>query len=178
MTRILVMVGSLRAAASSAALARALVERLPDGVSADFADIGSLPHYCADHDGGDAVARLLAQIRAADGVLFVTPEYNYSMPGVLKNAIDWASRPAYQSVFRGKSCFVISVSGGAMGGVRAQAHVKYVLNAMLADVFPFQEVIVPEAPKKVVDGRFADEPTLAFGAAAIAQWTDALKRAA
>lgn len=178
MTRILVMVGSLRAAASSAALARALVARLPDGVSADFADIGSLPHYCADHDGGDAVARLLVQIRDADGVLFVTPEYNYSIPGVLKNAIDWASRPAYQSVFRGKSCFVITASGGAMGGVRAQAHLKYVLNAMLAHVFPVQEVIVPEAPKKVIDGIFGDDPTLSFGSSAIAQWIAALKQAA
>lgn len=176
MTRILVMVGSLRAAASSAALARALVDRFPDTVSAEFADIGSLPHYCADHDGGDAVTRLLTQIRAADGVLFVTPEYNYSIPGVLKNAIDWASRPAYQSAFRGKSCFVVSVSGGAMGGVRGQAHLKYILNAMLASVYPSQEVIVPDAPKKVVDGRFTDDTTLSFGANVIEHWIASLKR--
>lgn len=175
MTHILVMIGSLRVASSSAALARALVQRLPEGVSADVADIGGLPHYCADHDGGDTVARLLAQIREADGVLFVTPEYNYSIPGVLKNAIDWASRPAYQSAFREKSCLVISVSGGAMGGVRAQAHLKYILNAMLAQVFPFQEVIVPEATKKIIDGMFCDEVTLSFCSKAIEHWTASLK---
>ncbi|WP_434620038.1 NADPH-dependent FMN reductase [Tabrizicola sp. M-4] len=173
MKRILIMVGSLRAAASSAALARALVERLPPGVQAEFADIGSLPHYDADHDGGAPVAALLDQLRAADGVLFVTPEYNYSIPGALKNAIDWASRPAYQSVFKGKSCFVISVSGGALGGVRAQGHLKYILNGMLAEVFPHQEVIVPEAPKKVTDGRFTDEGILAFAEGALSRWLTA-----
>lgn len=170
MTRLLVMVGSLRAASSSAALARALVARLPQGVTAEIAQIGALPHYCADHDGGEAVARLNAQIQGADGVLFVTPEYNYSIPGVLKNAIDWASRPAYRSVFRDKSCFVCSVSGGAMGGVRAQAHLKYILNGMLAVVFAHQEVIVPEAPRKMAEGVFTDEETLVFAGAAIESW--------
>ena len=171
MSRLLVFVGSLRAASSSAALARALVARLPEGVEAEFADIASLPHYSADHDGGAPVARLLAQVAAADFALFVTPEYNFSVPGVLKNAIDWASRPAYQSVFKGKSCFVISTSGGAMGGVRAQGHLKYILNGMLARVFTWQEVIVPEAPKKLVDGVFADAAVLDFAGAAIRAWT-------
>lgn len=170
MTRLVVITGSLRAASSSAALARALVARLPAGTLAETADIGALPHYCADHDGGEPVARLLSQIAASDGVLFVTPEYNYSIPGVLKNAIDWASRPAYRSVFAGKSCFVVSVSGGAMGGVRAQAHLKYILNGMLARPFPCQEVVVPEAPKKLVDGIFADTATLDFAGASIAAW--------
>ena len=175
MTRLLVLVGSLRTASSSVALARALLERLPKGVTAEFADIGSLPHYCADHDGGEPVAHLLGQLLSADGVLFVTPEYNYSIPGVLKNAIDWASRPAYQSVFRSKSCFIITVSGGAMGGVRAQAHLKYILNGMMATVYPHQEVIVPEAPKKVVEGIFSDAPTISFASGAIALWITTLK---
>ncbi|MBD3764664.1 MAG: NAD(P)H-dependent oxidoreductase [Rhodobacterales bacterium] len=152
MTQILCFSGSLRAASSATALMRALAERLPQGIAADTADIGSLPHYNADHDGGPAVARLIAQIGAADGLLFVTPEYNYSIPGVLKNAIDWASRPAYRSVLRGKSCLVISVSGGALGGVRAQAHPKFIPNGMLAEVFPWPEVVVPEAPKRLTGG--------------------------
>lgn len=176
MTRLLVLVGSLRKASSSAALARALVSGLPEGVTAESFDPGSLPFYNADHDGGPATADLIDRIRAADGVLFVTPEYNYSIPGVLKNAIDWASRPAYQSAFRGKPCFVISVSGGAMGGVRAQSHLKYILNGMLAEVFPWQEVIVPEAPKKMADGEFRDAATLAFAGQAIGAWVDALRR--
>ncbi|MCX7889819.1 MAG: NAD(P)H-dependent oxidoreductase, partial [Rhodobacteraceae bacterium] len=84
---------------------------------------------------------------------------------------DWASRPAYNSVLAGKSCFVISTSGGALGGVRAQGHLKYILNGMLAQVFPWQEVVVPEAPKKVVEGVFADAAVLDFAAAAIRAWT-------
>ena len=176
MTRLLVMVGSLRAASSSAALAQALVGRLPQGAAAHFARIDTLPHYCADHDGGAPVALLRDQIAQSDGVLFVTPEYNYSVPGVLKNAIDWASRPAYASVFKDKPCFVISVSGGALGGVRAQSHLKYILNGMLASVFAHQEVVVSEAPKKMTDGAFTDEPTLEFASVAIERWVATLPR--
>ena len=160
--RILGLSGSLRAASSSTALLRTLAARLSDRIDFAIGDIGALPHYDADQDGGPATAALIAQIRAAQGVLFVTPEYNYSIPGVLKNAIDWASRPAYRSVFAGKPCFVISVSGGALGGVRAQAHLKYILDGMLADVFPYQEVVVPHANSKVTEGEFTDEGTLGF----------------
>ncbi|MDZ4134611.1 MAG: NAD(P)H-dependent oxidoreductase, partial [Paracoccaceae bacterium] len=116
----------------------------------------------ADIEGGPAVARLIEQIGGADGILFVTPEYNYSIPGVLKNAIDWASRPAYQSVFTGKPAFCISVSAGALGGVRAQSHLKYILNGMMAQVFPWQEIVVPNAPKRIGNGTFADEDILSF----------------
>lgn len=86
MPRILCYSGSLRSASSATALMKALIARMPADVEAEVADIAALPHYDADHDGGEPVARLLAQMRAADGVLFVTPEYNYSIPGVLKNA--------------------------------------------------------------------------------------------
>ena len=175
MTRILVMGPSLRAGSSSAALARALVARLPEGVVAEMADIGALPHYNGDSDGGPAVARLIAQVAVAEGVLFVSPEYNYSVPGVLKNAIDWASRPSYQSGFKGKSCFVITSSAGAMGGVRAQGHLKLILGAMLAEVFPWPEVVVPEATKKLVDGVFADAAVLEFAGAALAAWLARLR---
>jgi chromate reductase len=176
MTRLLFLSGSLRKASSATALMQALIARLPAGTVAETADIASLPHYNADHDGGAPVARLIDQIRAAGGVVFVTPEYNYSVPGVLKNAIDWASRPAYQSVFRGKPCFCISVSGGAMGGVRAQSHLKYILNGMLAEVFPWQEVVVPNAPKRMEDGVFADAAILDFAGTAVAAFIEAVAR--
>jgi chromate reductase, NAD(P)H dehydrogenase (quinone) len=91
---LLILSGSLRKASSSAALARAVRDILPDGVTAHSFDIGRLPHYNADIENDPAVAELKQALAAADGVLFVTPEYNYSVPGVLKNAIDWASRPA------------------------------------------------------------------------------------
>jgi chromate reductase, NAD(P)H dehydrogenase (quinone) len=167
--------GSLRAASSSSALLRALVSGLDETVRAEVADIASLPHYNADHDGGAPVATLVAQLAAADGVLFVTPEYNYSVPGVLKNAIDWASRPAYQSGFRGKRCFCMSVSGGALGGVRAQSHLKYILNGMLAEVFPWQEIVVSSAPKRMTDGKFTDTEVLDFATAGLAAFLKSLR---
>ncbi|WP_435258301.1 NADPH-dependent FMN reductase [Thioclava sp. FR2] len=172
MTQLLFFPGSLRAEASSTALMNALIARLPDGVTAETADIGSLPHYNADHDGGPAVATLLAQVKSANGVVFVTPEYNYSIPGVLKNAIDWASRPGYNSVFKAKPCLVITTSGGALGGVRAQGHLKQILSAMLAELLPWQEIVVPQAPIKVVHGAFQDQAVIDFAGNAIAALLD------
>lgn len=163
MPKILFMVGSLRAASASKAMAHSMAERLVDEAEVSFAEIGTLPHYNADTHDDEQVAALNEAIRSADGVVFVTPEYNYSIPGVLKNAIDWASRPAYNSVFVNKPCFVISVSGGALGGVRAQSHLKYILNGMLALVYPSLEVVVPFANDKNVAGRIADEAILSFG---------------
>jgi chromate reductase len=104
----------------------------------------------------------LRRSKRRDGVVFVTPEYNYSVPGVLKNAIDWASRPAYNSVFKDKPCLIISVSGGALGGVRAQAHLKYILNGMLARPFACQEIVIPQANAKIAEGHLADEAILDF----------------
>ena len=162
MTNILFVVGSLRAASASRATARALADRLGTDATAVFADIGALPHYNADLAPEPAVETLIAQIGDADGVVFVTPEYNYGVPGVLKNAIDWASRPAFESVFVGRKCLVVTVSGGALGGVRAQADLKYTLNGMLAETFPCKEIVVPMANAEVVDGKLADEAILSF----------------
>ena len=162
MTQLLFIPGSLREASSSRATVRALVKRMDSGITCHVADPGLLPHYNADVGNDLAVESFLAEVAAADGVVFVTPEYNYSVPGVLKNAIDWASRPAYNSVFKDKPCFIVSVSGGALGGVRAQAHLKYILNGMLARPFACQEIVIPQANAKVVDGHLADEAILAF----------------
>jgi chromate reductase len=162
MTKLLFIAGSLRTASSARAVTRALVVRLEGRADCGTAEIGTLPHYNTDVTDDPEVARFIKMVREADGLVFVTPEYNYSIPGVLKNAIDWASRPAYASVFAGKPCFIVSTSGGALGGVRAQAHLKYVLNGMLAQVFPCKEVVVPMANQKVVDGRFTDDAILDF----------------
>jgi chromate reductase len=162
MPKLLFVPGSLRTASSSRALSATLAQRLSDAADATLADPGRLPHYNADLTDDPEVERFKQQVHAADGVVFITPEYNYSVPGVLKNAIDWASRPAFGSVFLDKPCFVITVSGGATGGVRAQAHLKYVLNGMLAKVFLTKEVVVAQANKKTQDGEFVDETVLAF----------------
>lgn len=162
MKKILFVAGSLRAASSSKATVRSLIERVGGDIEAVIADIGALPHYNADIGDDPEVKAWMDQIASVDGVVFVTPEYNYSVPGVLKNAIDWASRPAFDSVFKGKKCFVISVSGGALGGVRAQGHLKYVLNAVLAEVYTCKEIVVTQANTKVEDGRLNDDMVLDF----------------
>lgn len=167
MPELLIVPGSLRAASSSRATARALANRLESRATCRIAEIGKLPHYNADVTDDPEVATFIAQIKAADAVLFVTPEYNYSIPGVLKNAIDWASRPAYESVFKGKPCLVVSVSGGALGGVRAQAHLKYILNGMLANVPASKEIVVPMANTKVEDGLMTDTAILDFAEEAV-----------
>lgn len=162
MTQVLFIPGSLRQASSSRATVRALVKCLEPEITCRVADPGLLPHYNADVGNDPAVQEFIAEVAAADGVVFVTPEYNYSIPGVLKNAIDWASRPAYNSVFKDKPCFIVSVSGGALGGVRAQAHLKYVLNGMLARPFACQEIVIPHANAKIADGHLADKAILEF----------------
>jgi chromate reductase len=162
MTGLLFMAGSLRAASSSRATVRALIERIGDDASCLTADPGRLPLYNADIIDNAEVKAFVDQISHADGLVFVTPEYNYSIPGVLKNAIDWASRPALNSVFKGKRCFVMSVSGGLLGGVRAQAHLKYILNGMLAKVYTCPEIVVPQANDKLADGSLMEGAVLDF----------------
>ena len=174
MPDLLILPGALRAASSSRATARSLADRLEGRVTCTIGDVGRLPHYNADLTDDPEVAAFVAQVGSADGVLFITPEYNYSIPGVLKNAIDWASRPAYASVFRDKPCFVITVSLGALGGVRAQAHLKYVLNGMLADVARAKEVVIPFANDKVQDGRMTDDGILDFALDQMAGFLDSL----
>lgn len=162
MKKLLFIPGSLRTASASRATVRTLIAKVEGEVACTTADPGSLPHYNADLTDNLHVKEFCAQIAQADGLVFVTPEYNYSLPGVLKNAIDWASRPALESVFKGKPCFVVSVSGGALGGVRAQAHLKYVLNGMLANVYVCPEIVIPLANQKVSDGLLVDAAVIDF----------------
>ncbi|MDW4498800.1 NAD(P)H-dependent oxidoreductase [Sulfitobacter sp. D35] len=174
MKRILLIPGSLRAASASRATAKAIRERMQDEALFEFADIGTLPLYNADLTEDPNVAAFQKAVSDADGVIFVTPEYNYSIPGVLKNAIDWGSRPAFDAPFTGKNCFVISISGGALGGVRAQAHLKYILSGMLSKVYPVKEVVVTSARKKVEDGLLRDDAILDFACDAIRGFLDTL----
>lgn len=175
MTRLLFIPGSLREASASRATVRALLKRIPKGIDGIVADPGCLPHYNADVKDDPEVGAFLSQVADASGIVFVTPEYNFSVPGVLKNAIDWASRPAYASVFRDKPCFVISVSGGALGGVRAQAHLKYILNGMLAKVHSCQEIVIPAANDKVRDGVLVDETVLGFTEKHLGEFVQAMR---
>jgi chromate reductase len=126
---IAVIVGSLRRDSFNAKLAKAMAKLGPADFTFKRSEIGDLPPYNQDDDGNQAavVKRLKAEITAAQGVLFVTPEYNRSVPGVLKNAIDHASRPYGQSAFAGKPAGVIGVSVGAIGTAAAQQHLRNTL---------------------------------------------------
>ncbi|MCA9709558.1 MAG: NAD(P)H-dependent oxidoreductase [Myxococcales bacterium] len=160
--KILGIPGSLRRASLNRALLVTAQELAPEGMELQIADLRPIPLYDADLDDPAPLAAVEAfkqQIAAADAVLLATPEYNYGIPGVLKNAIDWASRPAYRSVFAGKPCAIVSASPSPMGGVRAQAQLKVVLLGMAAEVFPYPELVVPQAQHKFEGDRLTDPPT-------------------
>ena len=128
-TQIAVLVGSLRKDSINRKLALALAALAPSGCSFEHVRIDDLPLYNQDDDGNpsEPVRRLKNEISGADAVLFVTPEYNRSVPGVLKNAIDHASRPYGQSAWSGKPAGVIGSSGGAIGTALAQQHLRNIL---------------------------------------------------
>ena len=121
-----VLVGSLRKESFNRKMANALRKMAPASLDLEIVEIGNLPLYNQDDDGNPpaASAAFKARIEQADAVLFVTPEYNRSVPGVLKNAIDIASRPYGKSAWDGKPCAVITVSPGAIGGFGANHHLR------------------------------------------------------
>ena len=123
---ILGIAGSLRKASLNRALLRAAVELAPPGVTIETFDIAPIPAYNGDIelDAPASVVDLKARIRAADAVLFSTPEYNYSIPGVLKNAIDWASRPYGDNAWDSKPVAVMGASPGPSGTSRCQYHLR------------------------------------------------------
>lgn len=127
--RIAVMVGSIRRDSFNRRLANAIVKLAPPEFSFRFVPISELPLYSQDDDAypAEPVLRLKGEIKAADGLLFVTPEYNRSIPGVLKNAIDHASRPYGQNAWAGKPAGVLGISIGTIGTALAQQHLRNVL---------------------------------------------------
>ncbi|MCB9683376.1 MAG: NAD(P)H-dependent oxidoreductase [Alphaproteobacteria bacterium] len=161
-TSILALSGSLRAASYNTALLRTAAELVPDGATVTLYDYRDVPLYDADLDKPGSVEAFEAALRGADGLLIATPEYNYSVPGVLKNALDWASRPAYKGAIFGLPTGIVSASGSFVGGARAQQHLKPILLAMGVPVFPWPELLVGGAGGKIADGHVTDEPTRGF----------------
>jgi chromate reductase len=150
--RILAISGSLRDASHNTALLRALREEAPEGVEVElWGGLKEIPPYDADDDvypGPTEVEALRERVRSSDGVFFATPEYNSSVPGALKNALDWASRPLATNAFRNKPVAVISASAGAFGAVWAAAELRKVLGAMGARVVEV-ELAVGHAHEKI-----------------------------
>jgi chromate reductase, NAD(P)H dehydrogenase (quinone) len=157
--RILGISGSLRRDSHNTALLRAAADMLPPGAELEiFEGLREVPPYDADFDTaelqGPGVDALKQAIERADAVLIATPEYNHSIPGVLKNALDWASRPVNQSVLRGKPVAVVGASTGLFGAVWSQAETRKVLASMGA------QVVDRELPVMQAHTQFDDEGTL------------------
>lgn len=168
--QIAVVVGSLRKDSFNRKLAHALAKLAPPAFSFQQIDIGDLPLYVQDHDANPAepVKRLKKEIAASQGLLFVTPEYNRSIPGVLKNAIDHASRPYGQSAWAGKPAGVIGVSVGAIGTAMAQQHLRNILAYL--DVPTLGQ---PEAFIHAKEGLFDDAGNIGAGSKQFLQgWMD------
>lgn len=160
---IVALSGSFRSGSTNTALLRAAAEEAPEGVTLTLHDYRDVPLYDGDiAEEPPGVARLKAAIAGADGVLLAVPEYNHSMPGVLKNAIDWASRPAFRSGFMNKPTAVVSAAASFVGGARGQQHAKLVLLGMGALVYPGPELLVGTSHQKVQEGVLTDEVSRRF----------------
>ena len=161
---VITICGSLRAASYNAMVARTLPLLAPDAMKIKASPpIDGIPHYNADVQARgfpDTVNALGESIRSADGVIFVTPEYNYSVPGVLKNAIDWVSRLPDQP-FKNKAIALQSASQGVLGGARAQYHLRQTMVFVEAYVFNRPEIMIASAKGKFDEsnGQISDEPT-------------------
>jgi chromate reductase len=159
--RILGFAGSLRKGSYNRSLLRAALELLPANVELEIFDLEGIPPYNQDLDPQppEKVRAFKAKIRSADALLIVTPEYNYSIPGVLKNAIDWASRPHGDNSFDDKAVAFMGASMGMIGTARAQYHLRQ--SSVFLNMHPLNrpEVMVPFAQDRITDGKVTDQKT-------------------
>ena len=173
--KILGLAGSLRRGSFNRLALAAAIELQPEGMGIEPFDLAPVPLYNEDvKEQGfpEPAARLRETIRAADGVLIATPEYNFSISGVLKNAIDWASRPP-QTPLPGKPLAMLGASSGLMGTVRAQMHLRQICAGLNMLVLNKPEVLIREAAAKFdTDGRLVDEPTRTRIAELLARFSD------
>lgn len=160
--KILGICGSLRKDSFNGFALKAAQELVPAGAQLELIHLHGIPVFNQDDELAppQAVLEFKHRILAADAILFATPEYNYSLPGSLKNAIDWASRPYGQSAWSGKPAAVMGVSVGNLGTARAQYHLRQVLVTLDMPVVNQPEVMIGNAAQRFdQDGRLSDEPT-------------------
>lgn len=158
--RLVALVGSLRAKSHNRALFEAVQELAPAGITIEEVAIGNLPLYNQDFETTGLPQEVIEfhdRIREADGVLIFTPEYNYSVPGVLKNALDWGSRPPGQAVWPGKPVVVFGASGGRSGTLRAQLHLRNILVNLGMPQMPKPEYYLAWAGNAIQDGVLTDD---------------------
>ncbi|MGB4062303.1 MAG: NAD(P)H-dependent oxidoreductase [Azonexus sp.] len=157
---ILGIVGSLRKDSYNAFALKAAQELLPDGVALEIVNLRGIPVFNQDDEMTPpaAVLEFKQKIKAADAILFATPEYNYSVPGGLKNAIDWATRPHGQSAWQGKTAAIMGVSIGNFGTARAQYDLRKILVALDMPVVVQPEVMIGNAADRFdLNGVLTDE---------------------
>jgi chromate reductase, NAD(P)H dehydrogenase (quinone) len=164
-TRILGISGSLRQKSYNTAVLRAVVDLAPEGVTIETFELAGIPAFNQDEERNPPakVVELKRRVREADGIIFVTPEYNYSVPGVLKNAIDWGSRPYGDNAWDGKPAAIMGASLGAIGTARAQYHLRQI--CVFLNVFPVNrpEVMIGNAAQRFdTKGNLTDETTKAY----------------
>ena len=160
--KILGIVGSLRKGSYNRFALMAAQELVPDGAVLNLIELHGIPVFDQDNEMAlpATVLEFKRQILAADAILFGTPEYNYSLPGGLKNAIDWASRPYGESAWTGKPAAVMGASTGSLGTARAQYHLRQILVAQDMPMVNQPEVMIAHAAQRFdQDGRLSDEPT-------------------
>lgn len=163
--RILGIAGSLRRQSYNRGALRAAVELAPEGATIEVFELDGIPAFTEDEEQSppEKVVELKRRIREADAILFVTPEYNYSVPGVLKNAIDWASRPYGDSAWNGKPAAIMGASIGSIATARAQYHLRQMM--VFLNMFPINqpEVMIGAAAERFdAEGNLTDETTKQF----------------
>ena len=164
--RIVAISGSLRKASYNRSILFALAEVAPVGMALEIQPIAEIPFFDQDVEAQgipEPVQRLRDAVAAADGLLVATPEYNAGTTGVLKNTIDWLSRPAAESVLKGKPTGLVGVTPGQLGTARAQGQLRAAFEFAAAPVMPSPQVFVNRAREKFdADGRLTDEKTRDF----------------
>jgi len=177
---ILGIAGSLRRQSYNRSALRAAQQLAPEGVTVNIFEIDGIPGFKEDDEKNPPakVVDLKKQIRAADALLIVTPEYNYSVPGVLKNAIDWASRPYGDSAWSGKPAAIMGASIGTIGTARAQYHLRQIF--VFLNIFPINqpELMIGNAAERFdAQGNLTDEKTKEYIREllqSLAEWTNKL----
>jgi chromate reductase len=180
MHRLLAISGSLRKQAFSKAILLALADATEADAQFEYADIGDLPLFNQDlyvDPLPPAVERFRSQIAAADGLVIASPEYNHGIPGVLKNALDWVSRPHNGSPLKNKPVLIVTSSPAVTGGVRAQYQIRETLVSALARPVNTPEIVVGHVGSKMVDGRFNDAATIDFALGGFATMFEAIAHA-
>lgn len=169
--------GSLRKNSLNTALLEHVAANLPDGVTLQIADISQVPLFNQDLEQNppESVDRFKSLVAHADGVLFASPEYNHGLSGVMKNAIDWLSRPPAESSIKGKPCGIMGASPSFVGTARAQEQLKLAIAGVGAIAYNGPHVLVGSASGKFTGGVLSDDKTKGFVDAYVAGFIESLE---